>query len=44
MLARRGGAESRPGSSVFFSKTKFSKDVKSSEGILLGDLNVMNKE
>jgi hypothetical protein len=36
--------ESRQGSSVFFPKTKFSKDVKSSGGILLGDLNVTNKE
>jgi hypothetical protein len=27
-----------------FTKTKFSEDVKSSGGILLGDLNVKNKE
>jgi hypothetical protein len=43
MLARREG-ESRQGSSVFFTKTKFSEDVKSGGGILLGDLKVQNKE
>jgi hypothetical protein len=30
--------------SIFVAKTKFSEDVKSSGGILLGDVNVENKE
>jgi hypothetical protein len=34
----------REASSICFAKTKFSEDVKSSGGILLGDVNVRNKE